>query len=706
MKIFASLLSLFLFISCSHSQHKNADKQMDVQHKHTNALINETSPYLLQHAHNPVNWYPWGNEAFKKAEQENKLILISIGYSACHWCHVMERESFENEEIAELMNENFVCIKVDREERPDVDQIYMNAVQLMQQRGGWPLNCFTLPNRQPIYGGTYFPPNDWKKVLSNLVQVYKDTPDKVKEYAEKLTKGIQQSELIPKVETDLPFSSLVIENAVKKWSQNFDTKEGGPNRSPKFPIPNNYLFLLRYAHLTGDKELMNHVKLTLDKIAFGGIYDQVGGGFARYSTDIEWKVPHFEKMLYDNGQLISLYSEAYQLTKDELYKHVVIQTLEFLFREMTSKEGCFYSALDADSEGEEGKFYIWNQEELKATLNEMQYDIVKEYYNINQKGLWEHGNYILLRKKNNEEIAKKIGITIKELEAEVESINELLLKKRSDRIRPGLDDKSLTSWNSIMAKGLVDAYLAFGEQKFLNYAIDNINFILEKQKRKDGGLNHSYKKGQSTINGYLEDYSFTIEALIGLYQATFEEKWLNEAKNLANYSIKHFYDSSSGMFFFTSDIDDPLIARKMEANDNVIPASNSSIANGLFLLGTYFEDQQYLSISEQMLKNIYNNIPNYASGYSNWSILALRHLFPFHEIAIVGKKADETCLELNQHYVANKLFIGSEKQSLLPLLENKLIKGQTTIYVCQNKTCKLPVKEVQQAIDQIKDVKN
>jgi len=670
-------------------------------HKHTNRLIDETSPYLLQHARNPVDWYPWGDEALAKAKAEDKMILVSVGYSACHWCHVMERECFEDEEVANLMNKHFVCVKVDREERPDVDQIYMSAVQLMNQRGGWPLNCFTLPDGRPVYGGTYFPKASWMQILSELQRVYTTDRAKMEEYATALTEGVQKSELVPRIE-DKEFEIDQLSKTVDTWSAQFDRVEGGPNRAPKFPIPNNYQFLLQYYHLTGDESIGKQVELTLDKMAFGGIYDQIGGGFARYSTDELWKAPHFEKMLYDNAQLVSLYSEAYQSTGKELYKEVVYESLDFVERELTSSEGAFYSALDADSEGEEGKFYVWKKDELKDILG-VDFDFVKDYYNLNSDGLWEHGNYILLRRESDQDFGVKHKLTQKQIRTNVLRVREKLMKVREGRIRPGLDDKSLTSWNALMLKGYADAYLTFGEARFLDAALKNANFILKKQLRGDGGLNHSYKEGRSTINGYLEDYCFTIEAFIRLYEATFDEAWLNKARDLANYTLGHFKDEESGMFFFTSDVDAPLIARKTEVNDNVIPASCSSLAKGFFLLGHYFENQAFTDYSRQMLRNIYDQIPQYGAGYSNWGILLLWETYPFYEVALVGKEVASVRAELTTHYQPNKLLIGARGKSDLPLLEGKLIDGQTTIYVCENQVCQLPVTEVGVALKQMSE---
>ena len=671
------------------------------EHKHTNALAKETSPYLLQHAHNPVDWVAWNDESLARAKKEQKIMLVSIGYSACHWCHVMEHESFEDSTVAAFMNKNFVCIKVDREERPDVDQVYMNAVQLMTGRGGWPLNCFALPDGRPLYGGTYFPKEQWLDVLKRVVGIWENDREKALEYATNLTKGISESELIQKNESDAKFNEAEITQVVQDWIETVDNKEGGPNRAPKFPLPNNYEFLLRYATLQSDKDILEHVNLTLEKMAFGGIYDQVGGGFARYSTDALWKAPHFEKMLYDNGQLVSLYAEAFQATQNTLYKEIVEQTLEFVERELTSKEGAFYSALDADSEGEEGKFYVWKKEELQTVLGE-DFDWIKDYYNVNAKGLWEHGNYILLRKTGDEEFAKKQGWKLSQLKRKVEQVNAKLLKERSNRTRPGLDDKQLTSWNALMLKGYADAYRVFGTQAYLNTALKNADFILNAQKQEDGALWHSHKEGRSTINGFLEDYCFTIEAFISLYQATFDRKWLDEADELAQYAITHFYDGKSGMFFFNSDLDPKLIARKMELTDNVMPSSNSSIAKGLFYLGHYLDTKEYLDISEQMLKNVYSNIQQGGSWHSNWLELSLHYTKPFYEVAIVGKEADAKRAEMEQYYHPNKILIGGKKENGLPLLEFKLVEGETYVYVCVDKACQMPTVEVSEALKQIR----
>ena len=681
---------------------KDQENTEQEEHLYTNALIHETSPYLLQHAHNPVDWMPWGEAALEKAKTENKPLLISIGYSACHWCHVMEHESFEDTSVAKIMNANFVCIKIDREERPDIDQIYMNAVQLMTGSGGWPLNCFATPDGRPFFGGTYFPKAKWLDVLEQINVVYTDNPEKVEEYASQLTEGVKNSELIQRVDNDDQFSLDSLEKGINSWKTAFDPNYGGNNRAPKFPIPNNYDFLLNYYFHSKDEAIKEHVLLTLEKIAYGGINDLVGGGFARYSTDLQWKVPHFEKMLYDNAQLLSLYSKAYQLNKNPLYKKVVAETVQFIEEELTAENGALYSALDADSEGEEGKYYVWKKEELKQILGE-DFEIAKVYFNINSYGLWEHENYVLIRDKSNEELAQQLKLDLTTFETKVESIKSTLKEKRKERIKPGLDDKSLTSWNALTIKGLSDAYLTFGEEKYLDKAIENASFILKSQKKDDGGLWHSYKEGRSTINGYLEDYCFTIEAFIALYEATFDESWLKQSKELADYVIEHFFDEQSGLFFFTNNNDPKLIARKTEITDNVIPSSNSSMAKGLFLLGKYFENEEYSKMSDQMLRNVIPQFDTYLPSYSNWGILLMQNSQAFYEVAICGKEAQQKAKELTVEFNPNKMLIGSSSdKSTLPLLELKWIDGQTTIYVCENKVCQLPVTESSKAIQQLK----
>jgi uncharacterized protein YyaL (SSP411 family) len=673
----------------------------DTMHEHTNRLVHETSPYLLQHAHNPVDWFPWSDEAFAKAKAENKLVLVSIGYSSCHWCHVMEHESFEDDSVAKLMNDHFVCIKVDREARPDIDQVYMAAVQLMTGSGGWPLNCFTLPDGRPVFGGTYFQKAQWMQVLQQLADTWRNDPGKVAGYAERLHAGVQQSELVALNTAPPDFTRDDVDTLAARFSKDFDTTWGGPDRAPKFPLPNNYEFLLRYAVTSGDKAIGKQVRLTLDRMAEGGIFDQAGGGFARYSTDIRWKVPHFEKMLYDNAQLISLYSHAFQAFHDEVYRDVVERTIAWAEREMHASDGAFLSALDADSEGEEGRYYVWTAEQLAATLGD-DAGFAADYYNVGGDGLWEDGRNILLRNESDAAFAKRKGMTLEELHAKVAHVDSELLAAREKRVHPGLDDKALTSWNAMMVTGLCDAYNAFGDSAHLQQAERTMQLLLTKCRREDGGLWHSYAKGKADINGYLEDYGFTIEALTTLYQTTFDEAWLKEAHALAEYAIRHFHDDKSGMFWFTSDIDPPLIARRMEVNDNVVPASNSSMAKALFTLGHLYDDQRLLDISKQQLNNVQNDMAGYPGGYSNWALLLMDHVYPWYEIAITGPQALERRKEFAAHYIPGRVFVGSVNKSGLPLLEDKFMGDATTIFVCENKVCQLPVSTVQQALEQLR----
>ena len=689
------LIFLFLlsFLSC-----ESQNEKMKKEHKYTNNLINESSPYLLQHAHNPVNWYPWNETTLKKAQKENKLILISIGYAACHWCHVMEEESFEDEEIAKIMNQNFICINVDREERPDVDQIYMNAVQILNQRGGWPLNCFALPTGEPIWGGTYFQKENWKNILLNIDQIFQQEPDKFYNQAEQLTEAIKKSEAVKLNVKKHNYNKNLITEIVEKWKQDFDKTHGGNNRSPKFPIPNTYKFLIKYAHLFQDKEIKNIIDVTLTKMAYGGIFDQIGGGFARYSTDIYWKIPHFEKMLYDNGQLVSLYSQAYQLSKNPIYKEVVFKTLNFINREMTNKNGGFFSSLDADSEGEEGKYYVWKEKELKEILK-TDYEIISSYYNVNNKGLWENGNYILLINKNKKEIANKFNISLDELNTKIEDANKKLLNHREKRIKPGLDDKILTSWNAIMLNGYLDAYMTFNEEKFLVTAVNNGEFLIKNMIKEDGEIFHNYKNGKISITGFLEDYAFCIEAFIKLYECTFEEKWLKISEKLLKYCFENFTNEENKMFYFTSKKQEKLIARKMELYDNVIPASNSSIAISLFKMYKLTNDKLYHNRSLQMLNNIIENIYKYPSGHSNWLTLYQYQIFPFYQIILVGENAIKLKNIIDDNYIPNKIFAGSKNtKSELNILQKKYIENKTYIYVCVDNACLLPVTTTAEAV--------
>lgn len=692
----------FLFVlNTSCGQTAKATNKENSDHKYTNELIHESSPYLLQHAHNPVNWYPWGDKALQKAKDENKILIISVGYSACHWCHVMEHESFEDTAVAKIMNDNFVCIKVDREERPDVDQIYMTAAQLITGRGGWPLNVLALPDGRPFYAGTYFEKNQWTQVLEYFINLRKNDPAKLKSEAEKITQGISSAENVMLNKDEVSFSLKNLDDSFNLSSINLDYVKGGGLKAPKFPMPSAWEYMMHYSYISNNRSAQRAVDATLNNMAYGGIYDHVGGGFARYSTDVNWHIPHFEKMLYDNSQLVSLYVHAWQKTKDPLYKKVVVETLEYIEREMTSSEGGFYSSLDADSDGVEGKFYVWTKKEIDQVLG-TDAVVFNAYYDVSSIGNWEHGKNVLKRSSSEDKIARKFDMTVIELEASISKSKKLLLKKRSIRVRPGLDDKILTSWNALMITAYSDAYRVFGDEKYIVIAEKNANLLIKTAIQKDGSINRNYKDGKSSINGLLDDYAFVISAFTDLYQATFDEKWLNKANEIMAYVIDHFSDPSSGMFFYSHDEHSDLIARKMEVSDNVMPASNSEMAKNLFTLGHYFSNDVYIDKARQMLANVTENVHGNIRYYSNWAILEALFVNAPFEVAIVGKDCQTIRKEFDQNYLPNIFLLGGESGGDLELLESKMVKGRTTIYVCQNKACQSPVTEVENALEQLK----
>jgi len=674
---------------------------MNKHQPNTNDLIHESSPYLLQHAHNPVNWYPWGVAALQKAAAENKLLIISIGYAACHWCHVMEHESFEDEAVAKIMNEHFICIKVDREERPDVDQVYMTAAQLITGRGGWPLNAIALPDARPFYAGTYFPKDKWMNMLAYFVDMQQKQPEALEKSAAQVTAGIHATEYAAFKEEEKSFSTGDLDTQFEVWKTNIDFERGGEKRAPKFPMPSAWDYLLHYHYLGNNEAALQAATVTLDNMALGGIYDHLQGGFARYSTDANWHVPHFEKMLYDNAQLVTLYAKAYQVTKKPLYKKVVFETLDFVKQEFTSPEGAFYASLDADSEGIEGKYYVWQQEEVDAVLGD-DAKLFSVYYNITAEGNWEHGNSILLRNETDEAIAAAFNISVAELQNTMGIAKAKLLQARSVRVKPSLDDKILSSWNALMITGYTKAYRVFGEAAFLDAAVTNARFLLQHAIASDGEMTRNYKKGQSSIHALLDDYAFTIAAFIELYQATFEEKWLAEADKLTVYTLDHFFDEASKMFFYTHNQYADLIARKMELSDNVIPSSNSEMAKNLFLLGHFLGKDDYINQAKQMLINVAADVQRNIYFYANWGILQALFASPLYEVAILGDNFKYIRQQFDEQYLPNVVLLGGNAAGKLSLLENKMIAGQTTIYVCQDKTCALPVVDVQQALRQIR----
>ncbi|MBN8578147.1 MAG: thioredoxin domain-containing protein [Cytophagales bacterium] len=655
-----------------------------------NRLIHASSPYLLQHANNPVDWYEWGTEALAKASTEDKPILVSIGYSSCHWCHVMERESFENETIAGLMNRHFVCIKVDREERPDIDQVYMEAVQAMQQNGGWPLNVFLTPDQKPFYGGTYFPAQSWAQLLRQIHQTFQAKRKEIEESAGDLAQHLQTSDLKRFVRSnEKVFKQEQTDTMLKILASRYDHTWGGIEKAPKFVMPSIWLFLLRHYAATKNEDALRMATHTALQLALGGIYDQVGGGFSRYSVDGEWFAPHFEKMLYDNAQLLSLYAEAYCLTPNPIFKETVYETVGWLEREMRHPAGGFYSALDADSEGLEGKFYTWTEAELRAVLGAKAEKIMR-FYQATTEGNWEHGRNILRRDRTTTDVEPDA----------IKTLKTKLVAARSNRIRPGLDDKILTGWNAMTIQGLIDCYKAFQDEHFLHLALGAISF-LETHLIADK-VYRTWKDRRSDTEGFLEDYAFLIQAYTSLYQVTFNEGWLHKALVWCEYVLQNFLDAEEGFFYYTSGNAETLIARKKEIFDNVIPGSNSVMARNLFHLGVLLDREDWKEQARTMAAKLLHLITEEPVYMCHWAMLLAEIVHEPVEVVISGSEALTLRTELHRHYLPYTLTAGSTRESTLSLLENRLPKSGTLIYVCQNKTCQLPVSTIKAALEQLK----
>lgn len=672
-----------------------------------NQLQYETSPYLLQHANNPVNWYAWKPEAFAKARAENKPILVSIGYSTCHWCHVMEHESFENQEVAAYMNANFVCIKVDREERPDVDQIYMEACQLITGQGGWPLNCFLLPDGRPFYAGTYYPPQpmynrpSWQQVLQNISGAFKGKPEVVETQATKLMEYIERSDkkLINSIEgldSDSIFDALFLEKIYKSLSDRFDTDEGGFGGAPKFPGAMSLSYLAAHYEYTKADDALDHLNLSLQKMIMGGIYDQLGGGFSRYATDEAWLIPHFEKMLYDNALLVSTLADAYRLTQNELYKTTIQETLDFVLRELYDTEGGFYAALDADSEGVEGKFYVWQKEEIYKILGE-DADLFAQFYDVTEEGNWEEVN-ILWRKQSETAFCESHKLDINTFSKTINACKQKLMAARNTRIRPGLDDKILLAWNAMMCSAFAAAYQAIGDKRYKDVVERNITFI-ENNFVINGNLRHTYKNGITQYNAFLDDYAFYILALTDAYQITFDVNYLAKAKVYLNHVIANFYDQSDGLFFYTSAQQTDIVIRKKELYDNATPSGNSSIALALARLSIYFDESQYQTILERMLLTMKDSVRLHSTSFSRWAQVMQMQTKGVREIICVGEQAEILARELQNHYLPNTIYMVSKQgDETMPLLQDRHSQGHTYIYVCTNQVCQAPVKTVQETL--------
>ncbi len=653
-----------------------------------NRLSKETSPYLLQHATNPVNWYPWGDEAFAKAQAENKLMLISVGYSSCHWCHVMEKEAFSDAQVAEFMNDHYVCVKVDREERPDVDKIYMTAIQIITRSGGWPLNCFALPDGRPVFGGTYFKPEAWLDILKSLHFTWMTEPQKVIEVADELTQGIASTEIIDKKSDHKPLSSDTLKSYVKGWSKYFDSRYGANKGAPKFPMPGSLQFLMNYAEVANDTEVKNHIKLTLDKMSNGGIYDHLGGGFFRYSVDEQWYVPHFEKMLYDNAQLVSLYTNAYKHFGDEKYRSVVYQTVDFMRRELRMANGGFYSAIDADSEGEEGKFYIYSKDEIESILGP-DAELFSIIYGATASGVHMGKNVLRLASSINE-TACLMGLSIDEVEQRLKLARAKLLNARQTRIRPITDDKVLLSWNALTISALANAYNVFGDKRFLTDAISIAEFINDNLIDNSGNLLRVHCKGKSSTPAFLDDYAFLVQSYINLYQSTFEEQWLVNAQLLTEVSIGKFFDVDSGMFFFTSAEHDWNVVRKMEITDGVIPSSGATMAENLMKLGAYFREEKYTLMSEQMIQNITDQVERGGPYVYKWAQVLMQNLVKFAEVGAAGLKAAEQLRAISRDSLfPNVIPYLYAENSKLPISNYPIEEGK--IKLCLGKTCQSPV---------------
>lgn len=667
-----------------------------------NKLINETSPYLLQHAHNPVDWYGWNDEALKKAKDENKPIFLSIGYSSCHWCHVMAHESFENEEVAKFMNENFVNIKVDREERPDIDDIYQKVCQIATGQGGWPLSIFLTPDQKPFYVGTYFPVLDsygrpgFGSICRQLSQAWKEKPKDIEKASENFLDALNKTETI---QVPSKLERVILDEAAMNLFQLGDTTYGGFGSAPKFPNAANVSFLFRYAKLSGISKFNEFALKTLNKMAKGGIFDQIGGGFHRYSTDSKWLVPHFEKMLYDNALIPVNYAEAYQITKDPFYLDVLQKTLDFVLREMTSPEGGFYSAYDADSEGVEGKFYVWKKSEIKEILGS-DADLFCLYYDVTDGGNWE-GNNILCNNLNISTVAFNFGMTEDKVREILVSCSEKLLKVRSKRTPPGLDDKILVSWNSLMITALAKGYRVTENPKYLDAAKRCISFIEEKLF-DNGKLLRTYKNGTAKIAGYLEDYSYFVNALLDVFEIEPESKYLNLALKLGDHLVDHFWDSQNNNFFMTSDDHEQLIIRPKNNYDLSLPSGNSVSAFVMLRLYHLSQKQKFLEITIKILESQAQIAAENPFGFGYLLNTLAIYLEKPVEITIINTENPKICERLLLSYLPNSLIItihnANQLQELseFPFFSGKTFSDKTSVYICKNFTCSLPLSDIEE----------
>jgi hypothetical protein len=682
------------------------------EHRHTNHLAGETSPYLLQHAHNPVDWYPWGEAALSRARTEDKPILLSIGYSACHWCHVMEHESFENEAIARLMNENFVNIKVDREERPDLDQIYMSAVQMMTGQGGWPMTMFLTPEGLPFYGGTYFPPEDrynmpgFPRILMSVAEAYRSQQDQVTSTATAMLGELRRFGLAD--ESREMLTTEILDGAFRRISSNFDRTNGGFGGAPKFPPAMNLEFFLNIWHRTGSSEALEMVEHTTRKMAEGGMYDQLGGGFHRYSVDAKWLVPHFEKMLYDNALLSRLYLHTYQATANPEARRVAEETLDYVVREMTDAAGGFYSSQDADSEGVEGKFFVWSLAEITSVLGSEDGKLFCDFFNVTERGNFESEN-ILNVTSPLKDVAARHDVSTDYLQAVVSTGRQKLFDLRERRIKPGRDEKVLTAWNGLMLASFAEASAILERADYRNVAEANARFLLANLQ-KDGLLLRTYKDGAAKLNAYLEDYGCLIHGLITLYEATGNLDWLESALALADKMIEQFWDESAGGFFFTGKSHEQLIVRSKELMDNATPSGNSIAALSLLRLGLLTGNDDYRRRATAVLRLMANQLRRYPSAFG-FALGALDfYLATPLEVVVVGSpgpKLDDLRRTVWQNYLPNRVISVctsdfEQAAARIPLLvDRNTLASQPTAFVCRANTCQMPVQTPDDLLKQL-----
>lgn len=673
---------------------------MNTNPKYTNALIHASSPYLLQHAHNPVNWEEWHPELWEQAKQKDRLVLISIGYSACHWCHVMERESFEDEQTAALMNSIFINVKVDREERPDVDMVYMDACQLMTGRGGWPLNVICLPDGRPVYAGTYFPNENWQQAILQLQALWQTDKAKADEYAKKVFQGISQMNAVH-LEPSQTFSKSSIGALYQQLSEGFDWEEGGANRVPKFPLPNQYEWLLDYHLQTSDEEAKDFVNLSLLKMANGGIYDHLRGGFCRYSTDGHWFAPHFEKMLYDNAQLVSLYSRAFGITDAPLYREIVQDTLRFCYTEL-SNGVAYYSALDADSEGIEGRYYVFTHQELAQCLNEEELTFAETLFSCTETGNWEHGYNILFRKLAPLQVLQTLNIDVTSFTVLLKTVKSKLLAFQQQRPRPGLDYKIITAWNGLMLKALSDAGTYLNEKNYIEQAETLANWMTA-ELWQDGQLYRIYSLNKKSVKGFLEDYACFAEGLLALFSATGKEEYATLAMELTEAAIKRFRDPETGIFYFSPNDGEALLLRKTDLGDDVINSASSVMAHVLCKLGTIYQRAGMMRMGYQMLDAARTQLKAHPGWYSNWGRLALAESTGFIQISCTGPGASNAARQLLRTTPAHAQISFSEATSALPQFQSK-IGDSLKIFICLGETCLEPVNSVEQAVEIIQDL--